>query len=109
ENLQSAQNQLVETEKMASLGQLTAGVAHEINNPINFVSANVPPLRLNFDELFTLLSKYNDALNNPSNTEMAVIAMEYKQKVDPDFIEEEIKQLLNGIEDGAKRTTEIVQ
>ncbi len=109
ENLQSAQNQLVEPEKMASLGQLTAGVAHEINNPINFVNANVSPLRLDFNELFTLLGKYEDAINNPGNTTLLHEALEYKQKIDPDFIKEEIRGLLNGIEDGATRTTEIVQ
>ena len=51
ENLKATQQQLVQSEKMASLGQLTAGVAHEINNPINFVSASVPPLKRNLDEL----------------------------------------------------------
>ena len=46
DNLKDAQTQLVEAEKMASLGQLTAGIAHEINNPINFVKSNINPLRL---------------------------------------------------------------
>ncbi|MEO8887541.1 MAG: 7TM diverse intracellular signaling domain-containing protein [Mucilaginibacter sp.] len=109
ENLQSAQNQLVETEKMASLGQLTAGVAHEINNPINFVNANVSPLRLDFDELFELIGKYDDAINEPDNTELLNAVLDYKKKIDPEFIKEEIKALLNGIEDGANRTTEIVK
>ena len=109
ENLQSAQNHLIETEKMASLGQLTAGVAHEINNPINFVSANVNPLRLDFDELFELLDQYDAAANNPDKPELLRSALAYKQKIDPEFIKDEIKSLLDGIEDGAGRTSEIVQ
>ncbi|MCK7559280.1 hypothetical protein MKQ70_31660 [Chitinophaga sedimenti] len=57
-NLKSAQTQLVEAEKMASLGQLTAGIAHEINNPINFVTSNIKPLKLDFADLRSLLRKY---------------------------------------------------
>lgn len=109
ENLQSAQHHLIETEKMASLGQLTAGVAHEINNPINFVSANVSPLRLDFKELFTLLKYYEDAANNPDDPELLKTATKFKEEIDPDFIKTEINGLIDGIEDGANRTKEIVQ
>jgi len=108
ENLKSAQLHLVETEKMASLGQLTAGVAHEINNPINFVSANVAPLKLDFNELFVLLDKYESAINKPDPAVLAEIE-KYKQKIDPEFVKGEIITLLNGIEDGANRTSEIVR
>ena len=108
ENLQSAQHHLIETEKMASLGQLTAGVAHEINNPINFVSANVSPLRLDFNELFTLLKYYEQAATNPGNSKLLKTAAKFKQEIDPDFIKNEIMGLINGIEDGANRTKEIV-
>lgn len=109
DNLKSAQIQLVETEKMASLGLLTAGVAHEINNPINFVGANVSPLRLDLDELMELLEKFEAAANNPDKPELLDAANKFKQKVDADFLKDEIKSLLNGIEDGASRTAEIVQ
>src|SRR5690606_11369747 len=58
--LQEAETQLVESEKMASLGQLTAGIAHEINNPINFVTSNVSPLRRDVDILINMLSQIED-------------------------------------------------
>ena len=109
ENLKSTQIKLVETEKMASLGQLTAGVAHEINNPINFVGSNVKPLRLDFLELFSLIDKYKEAGIKPDQKELLDAANEYGQQIDLDFIKEEILTLLDGIEEGANRTTEIVQ
>ncbi len=57
-NLKDTQVQLVESEKMSSLGQLTAGIAHEINNPINFVKSNVSPLHMDVQDLFQLITEY---------------------------------------------------
>jgi len=109
EDLQSTHTKLVETEKMASLGQLTAGIAHEINNPINFVSSNVKPLRLDFLEIFSLLDKYKEAGEKPDEKELFDLANQYKKNIDVDFLKYEIIGLLDGIEEGAKRTTEIIQ
>lgn len=109
EDLKAAQLQLIETEKMASLGQLTAGIAHEINNPINFVSSNVKPLRLDFLEIFSLIEKYKEATVNPGKKDLLDMAQKYTESIGLDFLKEEILSLLSGIEEGANRTTEIVQ
>jgi hypothetical protein len=109
EDLRATQLQLIETEKMASLGQLTAGIAHEINNPINFVSSNVKPLRLDFLEIFSLIEKYKEASLNADKRELMESAQKYAEAIGVDFLKEEILSLLSGIEEGAGRTTEIVQ
>jgi PAS domain S-box-containing protein len=107
-DLQHAQMQLVESEKMASLGQLTAGIAHEINNPINFVSANIEPLKTDFEDIKLLLNKYASLHDSPHlQNELAEINR-IREEIDISYLEEEISALLNGIEEGATRTKEIV-
>lgn len=109
--LKDAQTQLVESEKMASLGQLTAGIAHEINNPINFVKSNVKPLRMDIDDLLGVIDAYS-ALHTTTPDKMAEALKkieQLKQQLDLDFIKTELDNLLKGIEDGAQRTAEIVR
>ncbi|OCX53757.1 hypothetical protein BEL04_05575 [Mucilaginibacter sp. PPCGB 2223] len=108
-NLRDAQAQLIETEKMASLGQLTAGIAHEINNPINFVKSNVRPLKLDFNDIFQLLDLYETIEKEPGNKDVFKPATDLRQSIDLDFIRTEIGDLLDGIEEGASRTAEIIQ
>ncbi len=108
-HLKTTQGKLLHTEKMASLGQLTAGVAHEINNPINFVSASIKPLRRDVKYLWQLIAKQEDALKAMQTSAQAADIEAFKQKVDVDYLREEIELLLGGVEDGAARTTAIVR
>jgi signal transduction histidine kinase len=107
-DLKETQSQLVNAEKMASLGQLTAGVAHEINNPINFVSSSLKPLKRDITDVFTLLSKYEE-LSQQDFNEKAKEINELKKELDIDYLKEEIQVLLKGIDEGASRTAEIVK
>lgn len=110
EELKDTQAQLVESEKMSSLGQLTAGIAHEINNPINFVTSNVAPLRRDVDMLLESAGLFeNISLSEISVEEKKKQIEEYKEEIDFDYLKEEINHLLNGIHEGASRTAEIVK
>lgn len=106
--LKDTQTQLVNAEKMASLGQLTAGIAHEINNPINFVSANLKPLKTDISEIFEVVDKY-ETIDLQSELQEKLKEIDaFKKKIDLVYLRHEIGTLLNGIEDGARRTAEIV-
>jgi len=106
--MKSMQEQMIISEKMASLGQLTAGIAHEINNPINFVSSNISPLKTDLKELKELCRKYKD-LHNSENVTLDLKNIEtFTKEIDPEFLYHEIETLTNGIEEGAERTKKIV-
>ena len=108
-DLRMTQQQLVESEKLASIGQMTAGIAHEINNPINFVQSNVGPLKRDVDEILELLSQLAEIDENKDLLEQVTHLKSEYVKLDVEYLKKEIQQLLNGIEDGSKRTAEIVK
>lgn len=108
-NLQNTQTQLVNQEKMASLGQLTAGIAHEINNPINFVSSNISPLKRDLKDILELMDVYREKGKLEFSKESKEEIDEMEEEIEFDYLLEEVEQLLNGMEDGAKRTVEIVR
>ncbi|WP_343207077.1 7TM diverse intracellular signaling domain-containing protein [Arthrospiribacter ruber] len=108
-DLQQTQTQLVNQEKMASLGQLTAGIAHEINNPINFVSSNISPLKRDIKDILEIVEAYRQKggaeFSESSKNELKSL----EEDLELDYLLKEIEQLLKGMEDGAKRTVEIVK
>ena len=108
-DLKEAQQQLVMSEKMASLGQLTAGVAHEINNPINFVSANIKPLKEDLDEIIECINKYELIIKANQLEDLFAEVQNFKNDKSLDINIREVTELLNGIEEGASRTTNIVK
>ncbi|MCD6064847.1 MAG: histidine kinase, partial [Flavipsychrobacter sp.] len=110
QELKEAEMQLVESEKMASLGQLTAGIAHEINNPINFVTSNVKPLKRDVDMLLTMIEQVETiTLNDGPLEDKKRKIMELKEEYDFDYLKTEIDHLLKGINEGSSRTAEIVK
>jgi signal transduction histidine kinase len=93
---------------MASLGQLVAGIAHEINNPVNFISAGVESLSTNLDEIKQVLDIYHKITTENVSEKLKEIE-ELKVKVEYKEAIREINQLIESIKNGTKRTTEIVR
>lgn len=106
DHLKRTQSQLVSAEKMASLGQLTAGIAHEINNPLNFISSNIPPLKRDLQDLKEVLDAYRAASkDNPAMRDIHAL----EERIGVDFTVKEVHEILACMETGAARTSEIVQ
>lgn len=107
-SIKKAQQKLIESEKMASLGQLTAGVAHEINNPINFVSANITPLKRGLKEVKELIKSYQLLDKDNFETQLADIKR-FEEEIDYEYLETELSDIIESIQVGAKRTSDIVK
>ncbi|MGB3191905.1 MAG: ATP-binding protein [Limnoraphis sp.] len=101
--LQRTQAQVIQNEKMSSLGQLVAGVAHEINNPVNFIYGNLTHAEEYMQDLVNLLHLYQD--NYPDSTPEIQDEIEV---VDLEFIEEDFPKILKSMKNGAKRIEDIV-
>ncbi len=103
-----AQDQMIQSDKMATLGQLTAGIAHEINNPITSVASNIQPLKRDVNEILRLLEIYS-SINENNLAEKLEEVSKYQSEFDVEFTIDEIHSLIMGIEDGARRTAAIVK
>ena len=103
DRLQRTQIQLVQNEKMASLGQLVAGIAHEINNPVSFIYSNIDPLSEYIHDLLDLLELYQQEYPQPHPT-----IEEEIEAIELDFLIEDLPKLLESIKSGADRIRKIV-
>jgi len=103
QNLQRTQSQLIQTEKMSSLGQLIAGIAHEINNPVNFIYGNLTYVTDYTQGLLSLIKLYqeHDAQHYPEIQSLI-------EKIELDFITEDMPKMLSSMKLGAERIRQIV-
>ncbi|WP_448562768.1 PAS domain-containing protein [Trichothermofontia sp.] len=103
-DLQEAQVKLIQAEKMSSLGQLVAGIAHEINNPISFIYGNLQPLSQYLEDLMNMIKAYQEAYPQPP-LELKEIA----ERLDLSFIANDSAKILNSMRNGAIRIRDIVK
>ncbi len=101
--LQRMQAQLIQSEKMSSLGQLVAGVAHEINNPVSFIHGNLTHAKDYISDLFALIQKYQKYYPHPNSEIQEAI-----QVVDLDFVMQDLPKLLSSMKVGTERIKKIV-
>lgn len=110
ETLKQAQQQLVQSEKMASLGMLSAGIAHEINNPINFVYAGINSLLRDFEDIKPVVEEINKITPETDNLKEMIKKIEHLKS--ENYFDEALKaipQIISDIKLGADRTAEIVR
>lgn len=107
--LSMAQQQLMQSEKLASIGQLAAGVAHEINNPIGYIFSNFSSLETYIDSLLRVLGAYQ-SLDEAADKSAATQELQAIQKeVDLDYLKEDIPALMSESREGITRVRKIVQ
>jgi signal transduction histidine kinase len=107
--LEEAQNQLMQSEKLASIGQLAAGVAHEINNPIGYVYSNLGTLEKYVQETFEMLDLYEQAEAAITDKDLLAKLNATKDRLDIVFLKADLHALMNESKDGITRVKNIVQ
>ena len=106
--LQSTQAMMVHSEKMKSLGELVAGIMHEINNPINFIYGNMTHLNNYSNDLIQIIEEYNKVSDSLKPEEKEVIE-NLKQDIDYDFLKSDLPDLIKSCKEGADRAKNIIQ
>jgi signal transduction histidine kinase len=102
--LQQTQTQLIQTEKMSSLGQLVSGIAHEINNPVNFIYGNLVHVQIAVEDLLDIISLYQKSFPQSS-----IEIQEKMEEIDLDFITEDTPKMLQSMQEGSRRIRTIVE
>jgi two-component system, NtrC family, sensor kinase len=105
--LREAHEQLLQSEKMASIGQLAAGIAHEINNPVGFVNSNMSSLKNYVGTLLGVIEAYEQAA--AGQPQLAAQMAELHRNADLDFLKDDVTDLVRESMDGLKRVKDIVQ
>ncbi|MEC4804686.1 MAG: ATP-binding protein [Jaaginema sp. PMC 1079.18] len=103
QELKRTQSQLIQTEKMSSLGQMIAGIAHEINNPMNFISGNLSYTSEYVNDVLELLKLYQESYPQPTKD-----IDDFTEEIDLDFILEDLPKTLASMQIGAERIQQIV-
>ena len=108
--LREAHDQLLQAEKMASIGQLAAGIAHEINNPVGFVQSNMSSLQAYVATLFDVIVQYEAAMRqSPDSVALEARVAQVNQQADLAYLQSDMADLLGESMDGLKRVRDIVQ
>jgi two-component system, NtrC family, sensor kinase len=102
--LKQTQVQLIQAEKMSSLGNMVAGIAHEINNPISFIQGNLAHAQQYFGDLLKIIQLYQQEYPQPSR-----VIQEELETLEIDFLQTDLQQLLQSAHVGAQRVGEIVK
>ncbi len=108
-HFKQAQAQLVQSEKLASIGQLAAGVAHEINNPIGYIFSNFATLEKYLRDAFEMLAAYEQAEAQLAGTPVAAELKALRERIELDFLKEDIPELMSQSREGIERVRKIVQ
>ena len=107
QELKETQSMMVHSEKMRSLGELVAGIAHEINNPINFIYGNMVHFENYTKDIFGLIEKY-EKIEEFMPEEKIKEIKEYKEEIDIEFLKGDLVDLINSCREGADRTKNII-